>query len=397
MRIAYLSQSYPPMISGAALVVQRLAQGIANAGHEVTVLCASDETRAYKSRSTNIEIVRLRSLRNPLRIEQRFVAWSQAAIAEQLVTFSPDIIHFHDTLSVALSGLRAARRLPHPAVKIITIHQLPWFVSIYLPPLRKSVEAVLWKYATNLFKSFDEVITPSEMIAEIVGVRANRRPKVISNGIDLECFTPDSQFQGEAEIMRRKYQLDPDLPTILFVGRIDPDKQVDLLVRAFAEVLHSVAAQLLIVGSGTCLDKIIEMTKELHIQHLCHFPGFVSSTGDLPGLYRLSAIFCTTSLVEIQSSVVLEAAATGLPVVAFQSSSMPEFVADGESGYLVKPLDITAMADRIVGLLRNLNQAKAMGQVGLRIVRKHSHKHSLDAHLTLYESVLRSPSIGRGS
>ena len=397
MKIAYLCQSYPPMISGAALVVQRLAHGIANAGHEVTVLCASDETRSYKSRSANIDIVHLHSIRNPLRVQQRFVPWSQAEIAANLETFSPDIIHFHDTFLIALSGLQAARRLPHPTAKIITIHQLPWFVSMYLPPLRKTVEAVLWKYATNLLKSFDEVITPSEMIAEIVRVHASRCPMVISNGIDLECFTPNSQFQGEGEILRRKYQLDPDFPIILFVGRIDPDKQVDLLVRAFAEVLHSVAAQLLIVGSGTCLDKISELTKELQIHHLCHFPGFVSSAGDLPGLYRLSSIFCTTSLVEIQSSVVLEAAATGLPVVAFRSSSMPEFVSDGESGYLVKPQDITAMADRIVWLIQNLQQARAMGQAGLRIVLKHSLKHSIDAHLTLYESLLRSFSKGQGS
>lgn len=393
MRIAYLTQSYPPMISGAALVVQRQAQGMAKAGHEVVVICASDEDKSYKSRSDDVVVIRLRSLRNPLRVKQRFGIWSPAMLATHLEAFHPQIAHFHDPLPLA--GLSATRRLTSPPVNVLTIHQLPWFVSLYLPSLRRPVESVFWEYGTRLTKSFDEVITPSETVADMVSVHTKRRPFVISNGIDLERFNPIPKFEGEGDALRRKYQLDADLPVILYVGRVDTDKQVDLLVQAVTQTLRSVKAQLLIIGDGRRLERIIELTKKLGIHHLCHFPGFISPDGDLPGLYRLGSVFCTASVIEIQSSVVLEAAASGLPIVAFQASSMPELISDGESGYLVPALDIAGMADRIGWLLQNPANATAMGLAGLRIAQKHSSANSIEAHIALFESLVRSSEKGQ--
>ena len=72
MRIAYVCQSYPPMISGAALVAQRLAERIANRGHEVLVMAASDRKWPYTDSTTGFKLVRLRSFPNPMRVEQRF-------------------------------------------------------------------------------------------------------------------------------------------------------------------------------------------------------------------------------------------------------------------------------------------------------------------------------------
>jgi 1,2-diacylglycerol 3-alpha-glucosyltransferase len=388
MKIAYLTQSYPPMVSGAALVVQRQAQGMANAGHEVVVLCASDKVVSYRSHSENLEVIHLRSLRNPLRVKQRFGLWLPTVVAAHLKTFQPQIVHFHDPLS--FSGLSASRSLSYPPENVLTIHQLPWFASSYFPSLRRPLESVFWEYGKWLIKSFDEVITPSETVADIVKIHTRRRPLVISNGIDLERFNPSPTSKGEADALRHKYQLDAALPVILYVGRIDIDKQVDLLVQAVRLTLRSVKAQLLIIGDGTALKRIIELTKELKIHHLCHFLGFISPDGDLPGLYRLGSVFCTASVIEIQSSVVLEAAATGLPVVAFKASSMPELISDGESGYLVPALDIAGMADRIATLLQNPTQRASMGLAGLQIAQRHSSANSIKAHAALFDSLTRS-------
>ena len=390
MKITYLCQSYPPMISGAALVVQRHAQAMADAGNEVVILCASDEARSYISRSRGLRVVRLHSVSNPLRVRQRFVLWPKTEIATLLETFRPDIVHFHDPLAIALSALDVIKHMDDPPVKILTLHQLPWFVSGYIPQLRRVVESALWKYGANLLKSFDEVITPSELIAEITCLNTGRLPKVISNGVDLKRFTAIPEFPGEAATLQQKYKLDPARPIILYVGRIDVDKQVDLLIHTVALASRSIDAQLLVVGDGQCLKQIIELTKSLGIHDLSHFPGFVSSVGDLPGLYRLCSVFCTTSVIDIQSSVVLEASATSLPVVAFQASSMHEFVADGESGYLVPPGDTQALAVRLIALIQDPHLAKAMGQAGLRMAQKHSHIYSHEAHNLLYESLLHS-------
>jgi glycosyltransferase involved in cell wall biosynthesis len=385
MKIAYVCQSYPPMISGAALVAQRLAEGIASRGHEVLVVAASDRQRAYTDSTAGLKLVRLRSFPNPVRVNQRFLLWPRREIAAELQAFRPDVVHVHDTLNAGLCGLRVAHALGMPV--ILTVHALPWFVSAYapaLPSLRQGIEAGLWIYGTWLLRQCEAVITPTCVIADIVSTHANCRPQVISYGVDLRRFTPRPAFSGKGEALRQKYGLDPYLPIILYVGRIDADKQVDLVVRAAAQAMYTVDAQLLVVGDGRRRAAVIRLSEELVLQDLSHFPGFVPATGDLPGLYRLASVFITASEVETQGLVVLEAAATGLPIVAVRAAAIPEMVEDGVTGYLVASRDIDAMADRLVLLLRNPDQARAMGQAGRAKMQQHSLDRSIEAHEQLY-------------
>jgi len=389
MKIAYVCQSYPPMISGAALVAQRLAEGIASRGHEVLVVAASDRERAYTDSTAGLRLVRLRSFPNPVRVNQRFLLWPRREIAAELQAFRPDVLHLQDSLSAGLSGLRVAHALDIPVV--LTVHALPWFVSAYtpaLPGLRQGIEAGLWSYGHWLLQQCEAVIIPSRVIADIVSAHANCRPQAIGNGVDLRRFTSRPALPGEGEALRQKYGLDLYLPIILYVGRIDVDKRVDLIVRAAAQAMHTVDAQLLVVGDGRRRAAMIRLSEKLGIRELSHFPGFVPAAGDLPGVYRLALVFTTASEIETQSSVVLEAAATGLPVIAAWASSMPEFVEDGVTGYLVAPRDIDAMADRLVRLLRNPDQARAMGQAGRAKMQQHSLDRSIEAHEQLYRSLV---------
>jgi len=377
------------MTSGAALAAQRLAEGMTRRGHAVLVMAASDRKQAYTESATGLKLVRLRSFPNPTRVGQRFALWPRREIAAELRTFCPDVLHLQEPLNVGLCGLRIAHALGIPVV--LTIHSLPWFVSAYapaLPSLRQGIETSLWSYANWLLRQCEAVVTPSHVIADIVSTHCSRRPQVISNGVDLRRFTPRPAFSGESEALRRKYGLDPELSVIIYVGRIDADKRVDLIVHAAAHAVRSVNAQLLVVGDGRRRAAMIRLSKDLGIRDLSHFPGFVPAAGDLPGLYRLASVFITASEIEIQSSVVLEAAATGLPVITIRASSMPELVEDDVTGYLITPRDIDAMADRLVSLLRNPVQARAMGQTGRAMMGEHLLDRSIEAYERLYQSLV---------
>ena len=145
MRIAYVCQSYPPMISGAALVARRLAVGMTARGHTVLVMAASDRKRAYTVSANGLKIVRLRSLHNPMRVGQCFVLWPRMEVAAQIRAFHPDVIHLQEPLALAICGTRIARALDIPMT--LTIHQLPWFASLCapaLPGLRQGIETCLW-------------------------------------------------------------------------------------------------------------------------------------------------------------------------------------------------------------------------------------------------------------
>lgn len=391
MRIAYVGQSYPPMISGASIVVQRLANGISKRGHAVLVITASDLGKSYMTHSTGPSVLRLRSFPNPLRTNQRFVLWSRREISAQLNHFQPDVVHLHEPLSLGLSAALASRAMTKRPVCVLTIHQLPWFVSSYLPSwmrLQQPIESLLWKYSKWFSQFMTRIVTPSETIADIVGKHLTKRPTVISNGVDLATFSPQPQSPDEAQTLRAKFDLDPDLPILLYVGRVDADKRVDLVVRATAEALHSIRAQLLVVGNGRQLPEIVKLSEDLGIRQFCHFTGYVSATSDLPGLYRLSRIFFTASEVEIQSSVVMEAAACGLPILVTNTSSMPEFVTDGVNGFLVEPRNIAAMAERIIFLLSDACLSKKFGQASLEFAHRHSLDHSLQMHEQFYQSLI---------
>lgn len=385
MRIALLTQTYPPMVSGAALVVQRLAQGLTARGHQVLVVAASERGTPYVERSGSLMQARLPALPNPLRARQRFTLWPRARLRHALREFQPEVLHLHDPTTLGLLGLRAGQKLRVPVA--LTLHQLPWFVLAYLPklpPLVEPTEAWLWQYYRWWMEQVQATIAPSATIAGIVEAHTRRRPLSITNGVDGVRFNPQPAEPGERETLLKKYGLRPDRPIILYAGRIDADKQVPLAVQAAARALRSTPGQLLLVGDGKERPAVQRLCASLGIAAETCFTGFVSLSGDLAGLYRLATVFVTASEVEIQSSVVLEAAASALPVVAVRASSMPEFIEDGVTGCLVPPGDVAAMAERLSALLRDPARARAMGQAALGLAAQHTSEVSVTTHEALY-------------
>ena len=389
MRIAYLCQSYPPVISGPSVAARRLAEGMAGRGHEVMVITASDQPHPYTTTTSKLKVVRLRSLPNPVRAEQRYPVRPRKRLLATLQAFAPHVVHDHSLLNIGLAGLSYTRATNTPAV--LTIHALPWFVSSCvpdLPGLRWTIEEGLWAYARWLHRQYRVSIAPSNAVANVASAYSDRRPYVISNGTDLGRFTPHQAIPEESRVLREKYGLHPDLPVIIHVGRIDVEKHVDLAIRAAAGAVQSVDAQLLVVGDGRRRAAMVQLSDRLSLRGRSCFPGFVPPEGDLAGLYRLASVFVTGSEVETQGLVLLEAAASGLPVVAFRATAIPEVVKDGRTGYLVLPRDVPAMTDRIVTLLRNPEQARAMGQAGRALALDHSLERTMDRHERLYQTLV---------
>jgi len=388
MRIAYICQSYPPMISGASLAVQRLAEGMAARDHVVLVMTASERGEAYTEEFDNLKVRRLRAFQNPLRVDQSFLLWDRNIISAEFKEFKPQILHLHDPLNLGIAGLVTARRLQIPVA--LTLHQVPRFVSAYLPnvpALQNTVESGLWSYGRWLLQRCEKVIVPSHAIAEEIHSHDIQRPNVISNGIDLHTFNPDPPDPSERETLCLRYGLDPDLPVVLHVGRLDVDKQANLVIRASAQAINQVDAQLLIVGDGRQREELIELCANLGIGRFCHFPGFVETNGDLPGLYRLAAVFVIASEIETQGLVILEAMASGLPVVAIKATCIPELVQDNVNGYLSQPGEVGQMSEQVLRVLKSPNRAKEMGRVSRALAQEHSIDKSIDNHEELYQSI----------
>ena len=151
---------------------------------------------------------------------------------------------------------------------------------------------------------FDRVVIPSQTIAEEVCAYIHCEPVVISNGIDLSRFSPFQDAPDEEECLCRKYGLDPAAPVLLHVGRLDADKNVELLIRAAAQALDLVEAQLVVAGHGKQRSALQGLCADLGISARTHFLGYIDQEGDLPSLYRMATVFATASEIEIQGTVI---------------------------------------------------------------------------------------------
>lgn len=388
MRIAYLTQSYPPMVSGASLAAKNLAENIAARGHQVLVIAASDRGESYRSVKEDLTVLRLHSIHNPLRVGQRFLPYPRQTILRSLREFNPDLIHTHEPLQMGIICLEHSHIASIPAM--LSIHQLPWFVSAYLPEIygiRHIAETGLWTYARWLLRQFNALITPTQTITDIISSMTGTTSHTISYGIDLLEFHPHLSSDEETAT-RQRLNLPPNVPIILHVGRLDTDKHVERVVLAAEKPLQETDAHLLIVGDGRQKPALMELCRSIGITQRCHFSGYISVQEGLPAIYRLASLFVTASEIETQGIVLLEAAASGLPIVAIRATCIPEIVHDGVNGYLAEPGNVFALGQAMTSLLKQPEKAGIMGTAGRRLVEEHNIQITLDRYEHLYSTLI---------
>ena len=388
MKIAYLTQSYPPMISGASIFAGKLAESMAQRGHHVLVIAASDRGAPYLAKNDKLSLLRLRSYHNPMRAGQRFILPAGRTVLRALQDFQPDLVHSHDPFQLGLTGVEYARNMRIPIA--LNIHQLPWFVASYVPDvagLHGQIESALWSYARWLLRKFAFVVTPTQTINKIIDDMTGIKSQTISYGIDLQTFHPGSSSDCEAAL-RTKLNLPSNAPIILHVGRLDTDKRVDQVINAAACAMHKTDARLLIVGDGRQKTTLMKLCKSLGIEKRCHFPGYVSMEAGLPEIYRLANLFVTASEVETQGIVLLEAAASGLRIVAVRATCIPEIVHHGVNGYLAESNENNALGNAIADLLLNPNRAKTMGRTSRWLVQEHNILTTFSNYERLYTDLI---------
>jgi glycosyltransferase involved in cell wall biosynthesis len=274
----------------------------------------------------------------------------------------------------------------------LTIHQVPSFVASYLPDsLRSCTEAVLWVYARWLLRRFTSIITPTKTIAALLSTMTGLATNTIGYGVDLQKFRPLLPGDDETAV-RQKWDLPLHVPLLLHVGRLDTDKSVERVIQAAALAMAQTEAHLLIVGDGTQRPALIKLCNSLGISDRVHFLGYVSMAEGLPELYRTANLFITASEIETQGIVLLEAAASGLPLVAVRATCVPEIVR-GVNGYLAESGDLCGLGNAINVLLRNPHKAVSMGKAS----RASAEERKIDFTVGVHEQLYRQMLMERGA
>jgi len=175
---------------------------------------------------------------------------------------------------------------------------------------------------------------------------------------------------------------------VLYVGRVDPEKTLDILVEAFVKVQAKVPdAQLVVVGDGTARPKLEAIINKAGLSDNAHFLGRVIGD-DLPQLYRTGTVFGITSKTETQSIVLMEAMASGLPCVAVNAGAVHELVKNNKNGYLCAPDDINAVARSIQKIIVDPKRIERMSAESIKRAAKHDISHTLTRMEEIYQQVL---------
>jgi glycosyltransferase involved in cell wall biosynthesis/3-hydroxyisobutyrate dehydrogenase-like beta-hydroxyacid dehydrogenase len=202
---------------------------------------------------------------------------------------------------------------------------------------------------------------------------------VVVNGVDTDRFYP---HPAEPRL-RTELGLAADAPVAGIVARLGSEKNHEMFLEVARRVRERVpAAQFLIVGDGVERERLERLAAELNVADGVHFLG---NRADVPELLALIDVFLLTSHIEASPVSILEALATGKPVVATRVGSVGESVPDGRVGYLVEPGDAAQMAEHVVELLQRPELARSLGAAGRRLVVE---RWSVDRMVEGYQSLL---------
>lgn len=371
MKILIATESYYPNISGVAVFSHNLAQKMVKNGHKVFVIAPSPKFKEYKEKIDGVEIFRLASKVNRFRkgyYVSKFPFFKAAKIVEKI---KPDIIHLQDPAWIAMATLFKARRMKIPTV--VTNHFSLEYILSYIPYLN-FIRPIFMKVASSYLNFFygkcNVLICPTQVVANnFLQNKIQTKVKVISNGVDISRFMP---HYADTDLIRKRWKIPLQKPVVLYVGRLDVDKNMETYIKAIPFVLKKLDAHFVIVGDGTEREKLEQSAKELGVfAHMTFINPIPYGDSYLPKIYQAASLFVNPCPSETLSLVVLEAEATGLPIVAANSGALPEVVKNGENGLLFEPKNEKDLAFKIITILENQDLAKTMGEKSLENIERH--------------------------
>ena len=185
-----------------------------------------------------------------------------------------------------------------------------------------------------------------------------------------------------------KYGIPRNKPIVLYVGRVDPEKSIDVLMEAFIQAHPKMPdAHFVVTGDGTARPKLEKMAEKAGLADYVHFLGRVIGD-DLPQIYRTGTLFATASKTETQGIVLLEAMAAGLPCIAVDKGAVGDVVKNTKNGYLCQPDDVDEIAKSLVRIITDKDRQKRMSEDSLKRIRQHDISYTLTRFEEIYNKVL---------
>ena len=374
MRICLFTDSFLPYISGVSSAALNQANEMAERGHEVTIF----HPRAKKEDQTDPVPGLHPSIRSyglPLSIPVSGVPKLRFAVPlfvfsyRRLKQADPDVIHVHSEFGCGLEGMFLGRWKGIPVVGTFhTFFAEPEYLKQFHLPNFEWTRKAMWQYSVSFFNRCVRVISPSKAVRDNLLKRGLKCPATLmSNGIDrIEFRSPEAIRAFRESMGIRAF-------AFIYVGRVSPEKSLDIVIRAFRRVVRKRPdTKFVVVGNGPADEVLDQQIAELGLSENVIRTGRIERDKLMSENYPLLGdAFVTASKTENQPVSLLEAMAFGLPMIGPRAKGIPELVCDGEDGIIFEPDDVGELAKAMMSLVEDSELRSAMSAAALRNASEH--------------------------
>ena len=373
MRIAYFTDTYLPQINGVSNTLKKVGDYLND--RDIKHMFFAPHFNEKQINPDNSPVARFKSISLPFYPECRLAIPSYANLCRIADKFKPDIIHLTDPFGIGLAGLRYARDRGIPIVSSFHTNfdaYLKYYKLEYL-------EGIVWGIF-KWFHGFSELnFCPSQDTWELLDSNGIQNLRIWSRGIDTSTFSPNYKNRNI------RYRLKADDKIIfLYVGRLAAEKDLDILMESIRIVnsSHADKVQFVFVGDGPYAKQMKERSYDNVV-----FTGYLKGQ-ELSAMYASSDVFVFPSGTETFGNVVLEAMASGLPVIAVNSGGVKENVIHDYNGLMCPPREATSLAGAIIRLVEDKPLIEALATNAREHATTKSWSNIFDQLVSDYSSVL---------
>jgi glycosyltransferase involved in cell wall biosynthesis len=339
LRIAVVTETWPPEVNGVAMTLAKLVQGLSHRNHDVQLIRPRQTKTDSPMSDSSLEEVLMRGMPIPRYPELKLGLPSKKTLVKTWTLRRPDVVHIATEGPLGWSALQAAKVLKLPVTSDFRTNFQSYSKHYGVGWLRKPIVAYLRKFHNATACT----MVPTRELMRTLSQNGFANLKVVSRGVDTKLFNISKRDKS----LRSSWGATDDTKVLISVGRMAPEKNLDQVLKTYeALTVTGQAFKLVMVGDGPLKEQFQKRYPEII------FPGMLSQS-NLAAYYASSDLFIFPSQTETFGNVTLEALASGIPVLAFDCAAARDWVQTGVNGWLVAENNPEGFAAQAVAIFNS--------------------------------------------
>ena len=339
LRIAVVTETWPPEVNGVAMTLAKLVQGLSHRNHDVQLIRPRQTKSESPLNDASLEEVLMRGMPIPRYPELKLGLPSKKTLVKTWTLRRPDVVHIATEGPLGWSALQAVKVLKLPVTSDFRTNFQSYSKHYGVGWLLKPIVAYLRKFHNATACT----MVPTRELMRNLSENGFANLKVVSRGVDTKLFNISKRDSS----LRSSWGATDNTKVLISVGRMAPEKNLDQVLKTYEALKFTgLAFKLVMVGDGPLKEQFQKRYPEII------FPGMLSHS-NLAAYYASSDLFIFPSQTETFGNVTLEALASGIPVLAFDCAAARDWVQTGINGWLVAENNPEGFAAQAVSIFKS--------------------------------------------